>query len=58
MPHRSSHSDEIASERTVADATGARKGLACLLVLLGGLLVAAGLVYFLSRVFAGWIAKG
>jgi hypothetical protein len=41
-------------ERTIADKTGMRRGLAWLLVLLTGLLLAAGLLYFLDQVFAKW----
>ena len=43
-------------DRTVADKTGTRRGLAFLLVLLVGLLFAAGLLYFLGHVFAKWFA--
>jgi hypothetical protein len=38
------------------ESAGVRRGLACLLVLLAGLTLAAGLLYFLGRVFARWFA--
>jgi hypothetical protein len=43
-------------DRTVAEKTGLRRGLAFLLVLLVGLLLAAGLLYYLGHVFATWFA--
>jgi hypothetical protein len=43
-------------ERSAADRAGMRRGLACLLVLLTALLLAAGLLYYLGHVFAKWFA--
>lgn len=52
----SQHFSVESSDRAVANRTGFRVGLACLLVLLAGLVAAAGLIYFLSGIFAGWVA--
>jgi hypothetical protein len=41
-------------ERTIADKTDMRRGLAWLLVLLAGLLFTGGLLYFFDQVFAKW----
>src|SRR5262245_31603448 len=49
-----SNTSDERDDRVVAEKTGSRRGLACLVVLLTGLLLAAGFVYYLSSVFAKW----